>query len=85
MIICCLNNKPILTLNHMVICLLISIKGSKKERRYYVRQNTESGEMKKCPECAELVKREARICLFCGHEFYAKPNYTTISKAIKKS
>ena len=33
----------------------------------------ESGEMKKCQECAELVRKEARICRFCGYEFYPKP------------
>ncbi|MBA7538703.1 hypothetical protein ES705_30980 [subsurface metagenome] len=29
--------------------------------------------MQKCPECAEIVKREARVCRFCGYEFYPKP------------
>ena len=29
--------------------------------------------MKKCPECAELVKKDARVCRFCGYEFYSKP------------
>lgn len=24
---------------------------------------------KKCPKCAEAVKREALVCRFCGHEF----------------
>ena len=24
---------------------------------------------KVCPDCAETVKREARICRFCGHRF----------------
>lgn len=35
--------------------------------------NQTPSDLKKCPQCAELVKREARICRFCGHEFYQKP------------
>jgi hypothetical protein len=26
---------------------------------------------KPCPQCAELVKREAKVCRFCGHAFAA--------------
>lgn len=33
------------------------------------RQAVASGTQKKCPKCAELVKAEATVCRFCGHEF----------------
>lgn len=31
-------------------------------------------DVKKCPKCAEIVKKEARIYRFCGYEFYSKPD-----------
>ena len=33
--------------------------------------------MKKCPDCAELVLADARICRFCRHEFLAAPGIIT--------
>jgi len=29
--------------------------------------------MKKCPKCAEIVKREVEVCRFCGYRFSSKP------------
>ena len=28
-----------------------------------------TGDSKKCPQCAEIVKAEARVCRFCNHTF----------------
>jgi hypothetical protein len=28
-----------------------------------------NGVMKKCPRCAEIIKRDALVCKHCGHEF----------------
>lgn len=30
---------------------------------------SQSADGKKCPQCAELVKSDARICRFCQHKF----------------
>jgi len=32
-----------------------------------------SSDLKKCPDCAEIVQADARICRFCRHEFQVPP------------
>ncbi|HEY5468317.1 MAG TPA: leucine-rich repeat protein [Coriobacteriia bacterium] len=31
-------------------------------------QALSSGESRKCPQCAELIRRDARVCRFCGYD-----------------
>ena len=32
-------------------------------------EGLKNGELKRCPECAEVVRREALKCRYCGHVF----------------
>lgn len=56
-----------LLLSPLIGLLIVGVTG--KNEKYLNEKAIQSGELKKCLYCAELVKKEAKICKHCGKEF----------------
>lgn len=52
------------------ICFLLAVPAAIVARR----QERNEGQSKKCPRCAELVKKEAMVCRFCSNRFPPMPD-----------
>lgn len=50
-----------------IICALVTTPNVQKVEAHRIA----SGENKKCPYCAELIKREAKVCRYCGRDVFA--------------
>lgn len=50
------------------------------------KQQIQSGEARKCPYCAELIKLEANVCRFCGRDIASSEAVMTdaMADALKK-
>ncbi len=51
----------------LIVALLVKPDAKKIEQAVLA-----TGENKKCPYCAEIIKREAIVCRFCGREVPAE-------------
>lgn len=40
----------------------------KRDRRELEQRELATGDTRKCPHCAELIKAEAKVCRYCGRD-----------------
>lgn len=59
-----------------IILALVSSKsdtGIQKQNQQREAKLVASGEMKRCPHCAEIIRSDAKVCRYCGNSVTMSP------------
>ncbi len=68
-----------LILSPLIAFLIVLIR--KPNTKAVEEQAVASGELRKCPQCAEMIKAEAIKCRYCGFELPLEPNGPMVGPA----
>ena len=61
---------PITVVGVMIFFAGLSMMGRKNNEVIVVNEtNNDDGPTKTCPQCAEKIKEQAKICRYCNYEF----------------